>query len=173
MSGYSEVIQVIGAMIIFSMILLNANSMILRNTALQIDGEIEQEVIALAQEIIEEAMTKSFDHVTVNAQAPPSQIPEGFSDSGLLGPDAGETSRPDFDDFDDYNNWSDNTIETEHESFSLEAEVYYVDPDTFQKTTSHSTFKKIEVRVTNEHLTRSDGSAVEYRLEFIRNYYAD
>jgi len=173
MNGYSEVIQVIGAMIIFSMILLNANAMILRNNLLQIEGELELEVIALAQEVIEEAMTKSFDQVTVGASAPPSQIPGGFTASGELGPDPGETNRSDFNDFDDYNGWSDDNVVTEHGRFQLRADVFYVEPVNFQMTSSRSTFKKIEVTVTNEHLTRSDGEPITYRLEFIRNYYAD
>lgn len=178
MVGYSEVINVIGAMIIFSMILLNANHMIHRNTLMQIEGELEQEVIALGQEIVEEALSKSFDQVTVNAAAPPTLIPEGFTPSEELGLDAGENSRSDFNDFDDYHGWE-SPMETEHGTFHLSAEVFYVNEVvdgnevTFEPTTSQSTFKKIEVTVTNEYLTRSDGEPVHYKLEFVRNYYAD
>lgn len=172
MAGYSEVINVIGAMIIFSIILLNANSIIMRNSIMQVEGELEQEVIALGQEIIEEALSKSFDQVTVNAAAPPALIPGGFTPAGQLGPDSGEYNRSDFNDFDDYNGWSD-TFETTHGLFELSSEVYYVDEDTFLYTTQQSTFKKIVVTVTSQYLTDGSGAPVEYKLEFIRNYYAD
>lgn len=172
MNGYTELIQVIGAMVIFSMILLNANAITLRNNLVQIQGELEQEVIALGQEIIEEAMARSFDRVTAGAAMPPTQIPEGFTPADELGPDPGESNRSDFDDFDDYDGWTE-TVETEHGIFNLSAEVFYVHPDTFQPISSPSTFKKIVVTVTSEFLTRRDGERIDYRLEFIRNYYAD
>lgn len=180
MAGYSEVINVMGAMIIFSMILLNANSLILRNTLIQVEGELEQEVIALGQEIIEEALSKSFDEVTYNAAAPPTLIPGGFTQPDQLGPDAGENNRSDFNDFDDYNGYE-STFVTEHGEFEISVEVFYVEEEedlsegeiTFVESNSQTTYKKIEVTVTNEYLTRSDGEPVIYKLEFVRNYYAD
>jgi hypothetical protein len=172
MAGYSEVINVMGAMIIFAMILVNANSMIIRNSVMQVEGELEYEVIALGQEIIEEALSKSFDQVTVNAAAPPSLIPGGFTPSDQLGPDAGENDRTEFNDFDDYHGWSD-TFHTEHGEFELSAEVYYVDEDNFEFTSQQSTFKKIVVTITSEFLVDGSGNLKEYQLEFIRNYYAD
>ncbi len=173
MAGYSEVINVIGAMIIFSMILLTANSMMLRNTTMQIEGELEQEVISLGQEIIEEALNKSFDEVVSHDNAvPPSLIPGGFTSPDELGPDGIETNREDFNDFDDYNGWS-GTFETSHGTFELRAEVFYVDENSFEEINQQSTFKKIVVYITSEYLTNNAGEEIEYQLEFIRNYYAD
>ena len=171
MIGYSEVLQAMAAMIIFSMILMNANSMIHRNSTLHIDGELEQEVISLGQEFIEEARAKSFDEVTVNASAPPALIPGGFSATGNLGTDAGESIRTTFNDFDDYDGWS-TTMTTTHGDFDVSVEVFYVDDTNYQKITSPSTFKKIEVTVQSEFLSAGDDPR-EYVLEFIRNYYAD
>lgn len=171
MIGYTEVLQTMAAMIIFSMILMNANSMIHRNSMIQIDGELEQEVISLGQEIIEEARSKSFDQVTVNAAAPPASIPGGFTAPGNLGTDAGEALRSQFNDFDDYNGFND-TFTTTHGDFSVSVEVFYVDGTNFQKITSSSTFKKIEVTIESEFL-RSGDAPRQYTLEFIRNYYAD
>lgn len=171
MIGYSEVLQTMAAMIIFSMILMNANSMIHRNSTLHIDGELEQEVISLGQEIIEEARSKSFDNVTVNASAPPALIPGGFTAAGNMGKDAGESIRTTFNDFDDYDGWS-TTMTTTHGDFDVSVEVFYVDDTNYQKMTSPSTFKKIEVTVQSEFLRAGDDPR-EYVLEFIRNYYAD
>lgn len=172
MIGYTEVLQTMAAMIIFSVILMNANHMIQRNSMMQVQSELEQEVIALGQEVIEEARTKSFDEITVNSEAPPSLIPGGFTQPDQLGPDIGNSSRSTFDDFDDYNGWSD-TFTTEHGEFEVSAEVYYVDPVNYQKTMSTSTFKKIDVLVTSQFLRTGADIPREYRLEFIRNYYAD
>jgi len=172
MIGYSEVLQTIGAMIIFSVILMNANHMIHRNSMMQVQSELEQEVIALGQEVIEEARTKSFDQITVDAEAPPSLIPGGFTSPGGLGPGGAETTRRSFNDFDDYNNWSD-IFTTEHGEFEVSAEVYYVDPVNYQKTMSTTTFKKIEVTVSSKFLRTGSDVPREYRLGFIRNYYAD
>lgn len=172
MIGYSEVLQTMAAMILFSMILLNANHMIHRNSMMQVQSELEQEVIALGQEVIEEARTKSFDQVTVDSQAPPSLIPGGFTSSDALGKDGTESSRQSFNDFDDYNAWSD-TFVTEHGEFSVSAQVYYVDDVNYQKTQSTTTFKKIEVKVESQFLRTGADLPRVYRLEFIRNYYAD
>jgi len=171
MIGYTEVLQTMAAMIIFSMILMNANSLIHRNSMIQIDGELEQEVISLGQEIIEEARSKSFDQVTVNAAAPPADIPGGFTAPGNLGPDSGEIHRSYFNDFDDYNGFND-TFTTAHGDFGVRVEVFYVDGTNFQKISSPSTFKKIEVTIVSEFL-RSGDAPRQYTLEFIRNYYAD
>ncbi|MFU8812654.1 MAG: hypothetical protein ACNA78_06770 [Balneolaceae bacterium] len=174
MAGYSEVIQTMAAMIIFSIILLSANSMIHRNTMFQVSGELEQEVISVGQEIIEEARAKSFDQVTVNSTAPPALIPGGFTASENLGPDGLETLRRHFDDFDDYNGWAE-TITTTHGDFNIEVEVYYVErtpAGEFNRVNTQTTFKKIDVFVTSEFL-RSGNEPQRYVLEFIRNYYAD
>jgi|SRR6056297_1251006 len=178
MIGYSEVLQTMAAMIIFSVILMNANRMIHRNTVVQIDSEYENEVIELGQEIIVEAREKSFDQVTVGATAPPADIPGDFSVAGNLGSDTGETLRTNFNDFDDYNGWTE-TITTTHGDFSISVEVFYVedvnastDIYDYQKVTNQTTFKKIEVTINSDFL-RSGDDPKNYTLEFIRNYYAD
>lgn len=191
MVGYTEVLQTMAAMIIFSMILLNANRMIHRNTVMQVEGELEQEIVALAQDIIEEGRTKEFDELS-QEEVPPAEIPQDFTDPNNLGPDDenadsensgtdddlnsnGDYERGEFDDFDDYHGWAD-TLETEHGEFYIRAEVYYVDPNTYQKLTdgTKSTFKKMKVNITSDFLKKNNSDEyTQYYLEFIRNYYAD
>lgn len=171
MIGYTEVLQVIGAMIIFSLILMTSNSMILRNTSMQVEGELEQETIALAQDIIEEARIKEFDENT-SAPLPPTKIPGGFTSGGGLGPDSGESQRNQFDDFDDYHEYLE-TVETEHGEFEIEAEVFYVNSGSFTNSASPTTFKKMVVTITNKFLVDGSDNLKEYKFEFIRNYYAD
>jgi hypothetical protein len=173
MIGYSEVLQTMAAMIIFSMILMNANNMIHRNSMIQIDGELEQEVISLGQEIIEEARNKAYDK---NAQGPvpPTIIPGGFSPTSSFPSKEEQQNNPDrssFETFEDYHNWEE-VITTTHGDFSISVEVYYVNENTLERQTGQSTFKKIEVTVQSEFL-RSGEEPRKYVLEFIRNYYAD
>lgn len=171
MFGYTEVLQVIGAMIIFSLILMTSNSMIIRNSTMQVEGELEQETIALAQDIIEEARIKEFDTNT-SAPLPPTQIPGGFTSAGSLGPESGESDRNQFDDFDDYDGHTE-TVTTEHGDFTISTEVFYVDKNTFTKVGSPTTFKKMVVTITNALLVDGSDNMKEYKFEFIRNYYAD
>jgi len=170
MIGYTEVLQVIGAMIIFSLILMTSNSMILRNTQMQVEGELEQETIALAQDIIEEARIKEFDENT-SAPLPPTQIPGGFTSSANLGTD-GESGRSQYDDFDDYDGHNE-TVTTEQGDFIIDTEVFYVNPGSFTASGSPTTFKKMVVTITNQFLVDGSDNMKEYKFEFIRNYYAD
>ena len=177
MIGYSEVIQTMAAMIIFSMILINANYMIQRNTLMQIDGELEQEVISLGQEIIEEARSKPFDKET-QGDMPPTDIPGGFTPTAAFPTveqqeqeEGIEERRSTFEAFEDYHNWSE-LITTPHGDFNIGVEVYYVDEDNFERVEEQTTLKKIEVIVTSEFLRGGDEPR-KYQLEFIRNYYAE
>lgn len=172
MVGYTEVLQTIMAMAIFSIILLSANRMMHRNTFVQVEGELEREVIALAQDIIQESRTLEFDENSTGA-VPPKEIPASFVDTTTLGTDTGESTRADFDDFDDFDGWE--TVHSNrHGNFSLKAEVYYVTKDTYQRSASKTTYKKIDVTVQNEFLTGSNDDVLRtYKFDFIRNYHAD
>jgi hypothetical protein len=171
MSGYSEVFYVMFSMLLFSMILTNSNRLIQRNVMIQINGELEQEVIALAQEIIEEAQSKEFDQSTVGKELPPASIPGDFTSHANLGID-GEASRRYYDDFDDYNGHSE-IARTQHGDFSINVEVFYVDEPNYEYVPEKTTFKKIIVSVESVFLNDNSGEQKTYSMEFIRNYYAD
>ncbi|WP_116031866.1 hypothetical protein [Rhodohalobacter sp. SW132] len=172
MIGYSEVIQTMAAMIIFSMILINANYMIQRNSIMQIDAELEQEVISLGQEIIEEARAKAFDEVT-QGEMPPTIIPGGFTPTSAFPTEEEQqlAIRSNFLAFEDFHNWSE-VITTPHGDFHISVEVYYVDDINFERVEAQTTFKKIDVTVRSEFL-RGINEPRNYQLEFIRNYYAE
>lgn len=172
MSGYSEIFYVMFAMVIFSVILANSNRLIHRNSTIQIQGELEQEVIAVAQAVIEEAQTKKFDEETVGKSLPPVNIPGDFTGSANLGPDAGESSRRYYDDFDDFNGHTE-TATTVHGDFNISVEVFYVDGTNYQYQTGNSSFKKIIVTIKSEFLRNNADEINSYSLEYIRNYYAD
>lgn len=172
MAGISELIQTIGAMFIFSLVLLSANRMIQRNNFMMLEGQLEGEAVALAMDIMEEARTKEFDENSQGA-LPPTLIPDDFVAPGSLGPDSGENKRSEYDDFDDYHGTTDSVM-TEHGPFYLRGEVTYVTKDTYAESTTETTYKKLRVYITSDYLTNSStGEMEEYYLEFIRNYYAD
>ncbi len=179
MAGYGELLQTMAAVVIFGLILMSANRMIQRNTMMQVEGELEQEVEALAQDIIEEGRTMEFDENS-KGEVPPAVIPDDFTNPGDLGPEAsddqngdGDIDRNEFNDFDDYHNWKD-TLETAHGLFYIDTEVFYVDGTNYEKSNDESTFKKMRVNITSDFLQKSNAdSLTTYYLEFIRNYYAD
>ena len=176
MMGYSEILQVMAAMIIFSIILMTSNRMIYRNNIIQVQGELEYETIAVAQDLIEEARTKEFDEINVANSLPPVNIPGDFVSPSLLGPE-GEADRTQFDDFDDYNGWT-GTVTTFQGDFSIQAVVTYADPNStpepFQSTSVKTTFKKMSISIRNQFLTRNNSDSLKvYTFEFIRNYYGD
>ena len=53
MQGYDEILYVIGAMIIFSMLTLQVNQMFIKNESASVDGEIEYNAIAVAQDFVD------------------------------------------------------------------------------------------------------------------------
>ncbi|MFN1836117.1 hypothetical protein AB2B38_012705 [Balneola sp. MJW-20] len=173
MTDTQEIIFTMAAMVLFSTILLSANRMILRNDTMVVEGELEYEVIALANNIIEESRVTAFDEETVTGFVP-INIPTDFT---AIGVDVGETTsdRSTFDDFDDYDGWS-GTITTEQGDYTVSSEVTYLNSSTLQPTTSKSTLKQITVTITNEFLTRNTANGEtekEYAFQFIRSYYAD
>ncbi|MDX1587054.1 MAG: hypothetical protein R3222_09925 [Balneolaceae bacterium] len=170
MYGYTEVLQTIAAMLIFSLILLNSNRMIQRNTIMQLEGDLEQQVIAHAQNLISESRTKDFDEESIAFV--PITIPDDFTAPGALGPESGESGRTSFDDFDDYNGWSETLFQGTDQMFTVSTEVYYVDSN-FDSTGVRTAFKQIDVQVTSPYLTVGNGQERVYEFNFVRNYYAD
>ena len=177
MAGYDEVIYTIVAMVVFATILLSANRMIHRNTELQVEGELEKEVVALAQNIIEESRTLAFDEITVDG-IPPVSAPDDFtpsSDFGTARTDEGNedlSNRKSFDDFDDFDQWS-QTYTVNGVDYDVEVDISYIDGSTYNATSSNTNFKRINVKVSNKYLTKQSGDPIQYKFSYIRNYYAD
>lgn len=172
MAGYGELLQTMAAIVIFGLILMSANRMIQRNTMMQVEGELEQEVVAIAQDIIEEGRTLDFDENSTD-KVPPTVIPDDFTSPENLGPDGSEEKRRDFNDFDDFHEWKD-TLQVENIDYYIDAEVFYVEGTNYEKVDYETTFKKIRVNITNDYLQKSNADdPTAYYLEFIRNYYAD
>lgn len=174
MVGYSEVLQTMAAMVLFSIILMTSNKIIFLNSQKGMESEAEKRALSIAQTIIDEARVLPFDANSVSG--PPTNVPEGFSASGS---GAGENSRSDFNDFDDYHNWSE-TVDWEpgsgDEAFQVDIEVLYVSPPNYEMASGHigtpyTEYKKMVVTVTSEYLKKTNGENIQIQLPYLRQYY--
>ncbi len=166
MAGYTEVLQAMLAMVIVSFLVINANRAIVVNNQTIVDGEFENQIVAIAQDYIEESRSTTFDENTTDGDVPVN-IPEGFS---TIGPDGGETTRADFDDFDDYDGWAETITASGGVEYEVAIEVsYYEDGAT---SNQKSTLKQMIVNISSDDLTKN-GVISRYSFKFLRSFYAD
>ncbi len=170
MSDYSDIIQIIGAMLVVSLLVQNANRANVANTKILIESEYENQVATVAQDIMEESKALPFDEQTVTGFVPVN-IPNDFSTVGL---DGGESSdRSSFDDFDDYHDWV-GKVETDQGEFNVEVLVNYIDNSSYEVVATRTTLKQMTIKLSSPSLTESDNKTPkEYSFDFIRSYYAD
>lgn len=177
MSGYTEVLYVMFAMVIVSTMALNANRFIQINNNTLIEGQLESQVVAYSQDIIEESRALAFDEeTTYDAQGNsivPVTIPSGFSS---IGPDTGENDRTLFNDFDDYHGFNE-TVTIRGVDYYVDVVVEYVDTndyETYSLAVGKSTLKRITVNIESDFLKKNiGGDNTAYSFSFIRSYYAD
>lgn len=160
MNDYSDLVFMMGAMVLFSLFANNANDGMVRGSTLLTQVETEYSAIAFGQAIIDEARSRSFDKVTIPADPAesgivgntallgPSGFPAGFTAPGNLGPDTGE-AYPNFDDFDDYHELR-LIRTTAYGDFTITAVVEYVTGADFQTVISARSITK-RLRVTVNH----------------------
>ena len=149
MNDFSDLIYIMGAMVIFGLLLISVNQSMMRNNLITVGNEEEYTAIALANGIIEEARVMPFDHFDGCDTG-------DLTESGNLDPEIGEVysslGSSTFNDFDDYNGLQ-LTVATDSGVFDISAEVFYVDwntPDVMVFT--RTTHKRLEVTVTGNNL---------------------
>ncbi len=160
----------LGALILFSVMLPSLNETILYNDKTILTTSIELAAISVAERILAEAGTKEFDLACVGSSpTSASQLTSPFH----LGPAYGEVY-PNFNDLDDYNYLS-VTDSTTFPSvpLNINARVYYVNPANPTQTVSYQTFlKKLEVSITSPWLENpASGQPFAITLEQIYAYY--
>ena len=147
--GRSELLLVLGALILFGLIMLSTNRYVIDQNESNIQREFEFYGISLAQSFIEEAKNKAFDEKVINAAVTgPNQLTHRNS----LGPDAGET-HPNFDDVDDYAGLI--LIDsTGRDEFEVSIEVGYILDETDPETiiNSRTWYKRMNVTISNPFL---------------------
>ena len=168
MNGYSEIIQIMLAMTLISLLVMNANQTIVTNNVVMVEGELEEQVIAIAQNFIDESRATTFDEETVGGHVP-IYIPEGFTDT--MGPETGENDRNDFDDFDDYNGWTETVVTPSGIEYDISITVSYYNGS--YSVSSYQTMKLMNITVRSDFLTYADGSEKIYNFNSLRSFYAD
>ncbi|MEX0769416.1 MAG: hypothetical protein WD035_01710 [Balneolaceae bacterium] len=164
MSGYTEIIQVIGAMIIFSLILLSTNRHILSNTERQVESEVEMLCVTLAQDLIDEARLKAFDDTTKNG-AIPIHVPGDFEASPFSGSTA-SCDDPNIDTFSKYDKCEED-INTNLGNFNMLVTVHYADSTQYEETSSKTRHKRMIVTIENPYLTNP------IQVQYLRTYNHD
>jgi len=152
MIGYTEVLQTMGAMIIFSMVLTTANRYMLGNIDRKVDSEVEVHAVTMAQDFIEFSKEVSFDQAT-DGGVVPENVPDDFVQSNPV-PKTTVTNRENIQYFEQFNGYSE-TFDTKLGQFTLTTTVDYMGPDLGNlnnKTSSKSIYKQITVNVSSPSL---------------------
>jgi hypothetical protein len=167
MNDYSDLLYTIMSIVIFSFLLLQANSLILRNESVTVDHEYEKTAIALAQSMIEEAKRTAFDE-NMN----PNNIPQNFRARDDFGPPTGFT-RDEFTVFDHYDGHEEEIL-TQLGIFRINVTVVYVEnptPDIPGSSYVEVSGKRESKRMTVTATSLDNGEAAS--LSYIKYYFVN
>lgn len=132
------------------------HGVILQQTEIGIFG------VSLGQSIVEEAQGKRYDANTADSVA--ASVDEL---SSTLGPEAGDTTRIDFNDFDDYNGWKDSLYVDGVDRFKRWATVCYVDTSNLDgSSATRKWHKKLTVFV------KPDNVQDTIKMSYIFSYWS-
>lgn len=137
MSGFQSVIT-LGAVVIFGFITLFFNSALLENSTAELENKVVLTAFSLADDLLEEMKSKSFDHTTTQF---PTTNPASLTPPGALGPESGE-SYGTFNDVDDYNGYTKLVSAPHAEDYYLTCKVVYVRENDHDTESSTQTFYK-------------------------------
>jgi hypothetical protein len=172
MNDTSDLIFLMAAMVLFSILVTNSNRIFVRNTVMNVESQVEYNGIAVGQSIIDEARSRAFDHVTVGSGSrigdpdviPPGMVPSGFTAPANLGPEAGEVY-PNFNDFDDFDGLT-LTRSTGLTDFDISVQVFYVNPATPTVPSAvQTTMKRMVVEISSDLMLNT------ITLSYNRSYF--
>ncbi|MEX0684672.1 MAG: hypothetical protein WD267_06215 [Balneolales bacterium] len=153
MNDYTDLMLAMGAMVIFSILLMNTNRSMLSSDKKQVEIELEHTAIALAQGVIDEMRVKSFEDIdeassTYGQTMDGSQVPEtaSFSFVDMV------------------------TVTWEEESgygeYDIEMDIYYVNRDFPDVNVPGPTdYQRIDVEVSSKFITN------QITLSYIKSRY--
>jgi hypothetical protein len=161
---------ILGALVLFSLMLPSLNETVLYNDTTLIATNAELTAIALAEKLLAEASTLAFDLycLTTNITSP-SQLTPAFS----LGPAWGETY-PNFNDLDDFNGLTlQDSTTFPSVLFNISCTVTYADTADPSLNVSTQTFlKRLLVNVTSPYLINpASGQSVTITMQQVFAYY--
>ncbi|MFO7800082.1 MAG: hypothetical protein R6V22_09920 [Rhodohalobacter sp.] len=161
MMGYTEVIQVMGAMIIFALVLTTANRFMLNNDTVRVSSEVEVRAVSIAQDVIELSKTVFFDAATTG-NIVPDDVPNDFVNGNPI-PTTTATTLQNIDSFEEFNGYTE-TFTSDLGDFDLSVVVEYMESDLITSTTDKTIYKRISVTVANESMMN------DVNLSYIRVY---
>jgi hypothetical protein len=151
--GFRELLLVVFATALFSLLILNINVASQRNHEALQETEIAHTAISVAQRFLEEAKSKKFDAQV--GVLDPATFPGTFTPAGGLGHHPTNESYPNFNDVDDYHNFS-QAVTVLSMDFQVEIEVFYVDEtDLEQDAGTETFFKMMRVKVSSVWLSHT------------------
>ncbi len=162
-----QMLLTVGAIVLLGTTVLTVNRSFTQQGAVLEQTEIGIYAVSVATSIVEEAAGMAFDQATVGNSVTTTA---SLTDPNRLGPDLGETTTPRstalFNDFDDYNNLIMGVKIAGVDSFTVKANVYYIDPSMPDAPSSSSTFfKRLDVRVY------SVSTADTIKMSYIFSYF--
>jgi hypothetical protein len=170
MANTGQMLLVLGALVLFSLMLPSMNRTILYNDRTLLSTNAELTGMSLAQKILDEAGTKAFDVVCITSHPTnPSQL----TSPGSLGPAGGETY-PNFNDLDDFHGVTIlDSVTLPSVLFIITGQVTYADPNDPTQDVTYETFlKRLRVTVTGPYLVNpASGDSTQIALEQIFAYY--
>jgi hypothetical protein len=160
-----QTLLVAGAMVLLSLVVLQANGLILSKYSETYDMQATLEAVSLAETKLDDATRKAFDE---NSIAKKIYNAADFTPPAHLGPDAGETGVNFYDDIDDYNGTSVTFATPTVDSYTVVYKMEYVsvaNPDVV--SASSTFFKRITVTITNPTMSHP---VVSSRIVVYRRY---
>ena len=159
----NQMIMALGAILLLGVTSLGINQILIDRTTTTLEAEASLNAVSIAQVMLDEIMTKSYDMATVSgARIYDSTL---FTTPDALGPNATEASQVGtldlvegskkyFNDVDDYNKYQRIASTPILGKFLVVDTVYYVNelyPD--EKSSTQTNFKKIEVTVRHANMS--------------------
>ncbi len=140
----TQMILVIGGLVLFSILIINVNRSISGSEDQEISTEFISTATAVGQSLINEISAKSFDESTTTNPTADINL---LTHADLLGPESGETLES-FNDVDDYNNYFKIEQTPRTGNFDVNVDVNYVNEGNFSSIINTvSRVKRVRVAV--------------------------
>lgn len=155
MNGYSDVLQVVGAVLLFSLILNSTNRYMLANTQRQVGSELENRAVTIAQDFIDLGRMVPFDEDTSD---PPGSFEHPVEETSAA-------VRSDIKKMNDLHGYGETVEDGQLGDFEVRTQIEYVNQSDEPEEDHPTLHKRITVKVEHEDLGRT------ITLVYVRTYY--
>src|SRR5258707_14562805 len=161
----SQIFTIIGALVLLGIASLGINAMLASKTTTMLQAEASLNSVSVAQTMIDEIMTKSYDAVTANGtKVYDSTAFTATASLGCSGTEASQVPQPDvsnpfnsiqyYNDVDDYNNYQRKVSTPILGTFTVVDTVFYVsETDPNVTSTPQTYYKKVVVTVRHSNMS--------------------